>query len=175
MRILVAGLPGSGKTTQARILASELGVHLIEMGATLRTLAIENSDIGEKLRQALENGDFVEDNLVSDIIKRRVLSIENKKGFVMDGYPRALSQLKLYDPQFDKVFYLEIPDEMARDRLLKREREDDLPHIIDNRLKIQKQALEELLAYFREEGVLTVINGDQPIEKVHIDIRENLL
>lgn len=175
MKILLTGYPGSGKTTQARILASKMGVPLISMGATLRSLALGDSKEAKKIKKAVENGDFVDDKLVSEIIQKRVTQSDCWRGYIMDGYPRSFSQFKFFDPHFDRVFYLVTPDEEVVDRLLKRQREDDTEELIKKRLEIQKNALEDLLFFFKKIHILTEIDGSQSVEKVHEDIRQALV
>ncbi len=175
MKILFTGLPGSGKTTQARMLASELGLPLISMGAVLRTLAMEEHAVGQSIKEALDKGDFVDDELVAELMQKRIAQKDCKKGFVMDGYPRSFSQLKFFDPEFDQVFYLIVPEKQASKRLTQRHREDDTPELIKKRLKIQEDALEDLLYFFKKLDVLTEIDGDETVEDVHISIRKNLI
>lgn len=175
MKILLTGYPGSGKTTQARILASELGVPLISMGATLRSLAIGDSEDSKKIKEAIDKGEFVDDKLVAELIQKRVTQSDCWRGYVMDGYPRSFSQFKFFDPHFDRVFYLVTPDEEVVGRLLKRQREDDTEELIKKRLDIQKNALEDLLFFFKKIHILSGIEGSQSVEKVHDDIRRALV
>lgn len=175
MKILLTGLPGSGKTTQARILASDMGVPLISMGATLRSLAIGDSEDSKKIKEVVEKGEFVDDKIVAEIIKKRVTQKDCWRGYIMDGYPRSFSQFKFFDPEFDRVFYLVTPDNEAVKRLLNRQREDDTKDLIEKRLDIQKNALEDLLYYFKKIHILTEIDGSQSVEKVQEDIRKALV
>lgn len=175
MKILLTGYPGSGKTTQARILASEMGVPLISMGATLRSLAIGDTETSQEIKEAIEKGEFVDDKIVAEIIKKRVAQSDCWRGYVMDGYPRSFSQFKFFDPHFDRVFYLVTPDEDVIGRLLKRQREDDTEELIKKRLDIQKNALEDLIFFFKKMHILTEIDGSQSIEKVQEDIRRALV
>lgn len=172
MKVLFTGLPGSGKTTQARMLASELGLPLISMGATLRTLSLEENEMGEKIRQSLEKGEFVDDVLVASLMKKRVEQSDCNIGFVMDGYPRSIAQLDHFNPEFDKVFNLTLSDEESKNRLLHRHREDDTPEIIEKRLKIHKQVLGGLIEFFKQNGSLVEIDGSKSVEEVNKAIQK---
>lgn len=166
MKILITGPQGSGKTTQSKILAQRLGLCDVKTGDLVREVAKENSPEGEKVRAALDSGDLVDDQLVVKLVKEALAHPRCNNGFVMDGYPRSISQLHIFDPGYDKVIYLEISDEEVIKRMLKRDRKDDVPELIAQRLRIFHQETGQVLEHFRQLGKLVTISGDQSIEKV---------
>src|SRR5437763_1065812 len=110
MRILITGPVGSGKTVQGEILSKELNIPLIDTGSILRELAEGDSKESEVVRKVLEQGGLVPDEIAGKLVRDRVEREDCQEGFVMDGYPRRLSQLKSFDPKFDQVFYLDVND-----------------------------------------------------------------
>ncbi len=170
MKILITGLPGSGKTTQARRLATELGISLISTGAMMRSLMVIENDLGDQIRRALESGEMVYDQIVANVLEKRLRQKDCQKGFVMDGYPRSENQLKYFDPHFDKIFYLKISEEEVQKRLLHRGREDDLPEVIIRRIQLHKQAIEALRPYFQANAGYVEIDGEQPAEQIYQQI-----
>lgn len=174
MSILVTGPQGSGKTTQAKLLADFLKKPLIGVGELLREMSEEKNVNSNSVKQALEKGDLVDDEIVAEMMKKRISQNDAEKGFVMDGYPRSLNQLKLFDPIYSQVFYLDIADLEVKKRLLKRAREDDKPDIIHQRLTLYHKLTEPVLEYFKNQGVLKKINGMGSIDDVQERIRQNL-
>lgn len=172
MKILVTGPQGSGKTTQAKLLAEYLDIPFIGMGGVLRERMERDDEIGNKIREAMDKGILVDDEIVANFTKQKVL--EDEKGYIMDGYPRSIHQLKLFNPDFDKVFYLDISDEEVMSRLLKRGRADDTPLLIKERLAIYHEDTESLLSIYKEKGILVVIDGSLPIEQIKERMREAL-
>lgn len=168
------GPQGSGKTTQAKLLAKVLKVPLISTGDVLRQISRQSSFLGRRIKTALDQGKLADDQLVAEVVAERVSQADCQNGFVMDGYPRSITQLKLFDPQFDRIFYLDISGNQVIDRLLKRGREDDTPKLITERLKFYHQLSEPLIGLFGEKGILQRVDGTGSIYKIQSEIRSSL-
>jgi len=123
MRLILFGSPGSGKGTQATLLADFLGVKKISLGDILREEVKKNSSLGQEVKNYMERGVLAPDELVSRVIEESV----NDDNFLLDGYPRNLDQAKKLDEiltkknsDIDKVIYLDIDQQTIVDRLSKR-------------------------------------------------------
>lgn len=173
-RILITGPQGSGKTTQAKLLAEYLVVPLIDSGEMLRELAQEITEDGSKVKEALDKGGMAPNDIVGQVVRESVENETSKDGFVMDGYPRNLEQLDIFDPMFDRVFYLEIRDDQVKSRLKSRGREDDTKELIEKRLSLYHQLTEPVLQYYHNLGILERVDGEGEIEDIQSKIREGL-
>ena len=123
MRVILFGSPGSGKGTQAMLLADFLGVRKISLGDILREEVKKNSNLGQEVKSYMERGALVSDALVSRVVEESV----NNSGFLLDGYPRNLDQAKKLEEiltrknsNIDRVIYLDIDEQTIVDRLSKR-------------------------------------------------------
>lgn len=170
MKILIVGLPGSGKTTQIDKVAQKYGLEPVKMGNILREIVSTKSGLGQKIAAIMSSGELVEDELVAKLIKDKVTQIGDK--LVMEGFPRTTKQVELFDPEFDKVFYLEVPIEVVKDRMKDRGRADDSDEAIEKRLQVQMEDMEHILGYYKDR--LVKINGILPIEEVFKTIEDNL-
>ena len=133
-KILMVGPQGSGKTTQAKILAEVLGFKFLGMGELLRGFVKNaNGSESQKIAQIMSEGGLVDDKTVCEIVKKELTRPEYKSGIIVDGYPRTVNQCKIYDPNFDKVFYIKVSDKEATKRLLARGRADDTEEAIKER------------------------------------------
>lgn len=174
-RILLIGAQGSGKSTQAKLLSEFLGVPLISTGEYFRNLALSESKEGKMIKPILDAGKLVDDKITSEIVKKRLDEDDCQSGFIMDGYPRNLEQVSYFDPQFDKVFYLNVTDEEIIKRLSARGRKDDTPELIKTRLDIYNEVTVPLLKHYQKQGVLVEIDGMGKVEKIHQNLRSNFL
>lgn len=174
MKILVVGSPGSGKTTQAKNLAKKLDVQLIGSGELLRTLSQEESSLGRKIKLEIARGELVDDGIVAEIVKNEAKKAQYGRGFVMEGYPRSVHQLEMFNPGFEKVIYLKISPEVALERLLKRGRVDDQEAVIKHRMQVQHDKAEELIAYLKKLSEVIVIDGSQEMGEVFGQILKGL-
>ena len=172
MKILLIGPQGSGKSTQTDYLADYLKVPKITVGDIFRELAQSGTEQGKKIKGILDLGKLVDDDLTARIVKERLSQEEFKGGFVVDGYPRTLEQARLFDPVYDKVFYLKLAPKAAYERLLKRGREDDTEDLIKKRLDLYFEQTQPLLDYYKSLDNLVEINAGGPVEEVERRIRD---
>lgn len=174
MNIIVIGPQGSGKSTQAELLAEELGVPHIEVGELLHYASQEDSPRGQEIKKAMNAGVLVDDRLVVEAVEERLKVKQYQKGFVLDGSPRDLWQAEHFKIKFDRVFYLDVSDEVNIKRLIKRGRKDDTPELIKKRLEIYHRQTEPVLDHYRQMGILEEVDGERSIEEIHQDILERV-
>lgn len=174
MKIIVMGPQGSGKTTQAELLAKNLNLPHLQTGELYRRVAKEKSPLGIKVKELLDKGQLVPDKEHNQLLEREVKKPLYKNGFVLDGSPRTLSQAKGQPFKTDKVFYLYVSDKENTKRLLKRGRKDDTPELIAERLRIYHRETEPVLEYFRQQGILIEVDGERPIEVIYQDVMDRL-
>lgn len=173
-RILITGPQGSGKTTHAKILASDWNLCFVGAGDMVREFAKGESPEALDTREKLTQGVLVDDQVVAKLVSEKINSLECSNGFICDGYPRHFSQLKAFDPEFNLVIYIDVTDEEVMSRLLNRKREDDTPELINKRLSIYHQETEPLLGYFTKQGILVKVTGMGSVEEVSERIKEQV-
>jgi adenylate kinase len=109
MRILLLGLPGAGKGTQAQFLISKYGIPQISTGDMLRAAIKSGTTLGKEAKEYMDRGELVPDNLVIELVKARVKQPDAAKGFIIDGFPRNIAQAEaLRDAGLDIDFVIEI-------------------------------------------------------------------
>lgn len=119
MKAIIFGPPGSGKGTYASRLRAKLGVDVIAMGDIFREIMKEDSPLGKKVKQYVEKGLLVPDDVVIEVLKQRLAKSSSKKGFILDGFPRTLEQANALDKivAIDVVIKLTVPDSIIIERL----------------------------------------------------------
>ncbi len=127
MNIIFLGAPGSGKGTQAEILSKKLDIKTISTGEVLRKEVQEQSEVGILAKSYMNSGRLVPDELVINIIKNRLSGDDYKKGFILDGFPRNMSQaekldemLKVINKKIELVFNFEVEEGVLIKRILGR-------------------------------------------------------
>jgi adenylate kinase len=179
------GPQGSGKGTQAKRIEAEYGIPHIATGDMLRTAIAQETGLGLRVKPILETGQLVPDGLMIDLIRDRLTQPDAGEGFVLDGFPRTAPQADALDEMLDEigrpltiVFEFQVPDEVARDRLLKRAelegRADDTPEVIERRLALYHELTEPLVEHYRLRGNLVGIHADRPVNEVFSEIQEAL-
>jgi adenylate kinase len=181
MRVLLIGPPGSGKGTQGERLAARLGVEHIAAGDLLRAEVAAGSDIGRRVEELLDRGELVPDHIMIDLLLPKVTAAAQAGGYLLDGFPRSVEQAvearKLAAAEGaapDVVIYLDCPrDELIRRILARAEvegRSDDNEQTVRNRLQVFEEATHPLVDYYRERGLLHVVDADRPEDAVTADI-----
>jgi adenylate kinase len=169
--LLLIGPPGSGKGTQGERLADRLGIEHIAAGDLLRAEVAAGTPLGRQVEAFMTRGDLVPDVVILSLLLPKVLAAAEGNGYLLDGFPRSVDQAiearKLADQAGagpDAVVYLDVPrDELVR-RILARAavegRADDNPETVANRLKVFDEATHPLVEYYRERGLLHVIDAN---------------
>lgn len=174
--LIFFGIQGSGKGTQAERVAAYFDLNIFEMGAELRSIAQEESDLGKKVSAIMSAGELVSDDVVMDIVERFLGNISADTHVLFDGIPRTMIQAQmlgtlLHTHKRSEVgIYIELPEEVALERLLLRKRADDTEEGIKKRFENYYSATLPVINHYREENRLITINGNQGIDEVTAEI-----
>lgn len=124
MRLVFLGPPGAGKGTVSSVINAEKGIPVIVMGDILRKEVAEQTELGKKAHEYMKKGELVPDDIIIGIIEKVLKEGNWNKGFILDGFPRSLRQAQALDEilksmglQLDKVVLLDVPEEVAVERL----------------------------------------------------------
>ena len=120
LNMILLGAPGTGKGTQAELLAEKLGIPTVSTGAMLRAAIRQGSELGKKAKERIDRGQLVSDDVMVGLISERLKEEDCKKGFILDGFPRTIGQAEALDKlgiQIDFALSFEAPDEVILKRL----------------------------------------------------------
>jgi len=122
MKLILLGPPGGGKGTQAKRIVEKLGIPQISTGDLLRAEAASGSALGKKLKEYMDAGKLGPDDLIIDIIRKRISEPDAKKGYIFDGFPRTMAQARALDTfaKVDVVLNIKVPDQEIVGRLTSR-------------------------------------------------------
>ncbi len=202
MILILLGPPGSGKGTQAKLIAEKYGLEHISTGDIFRAKKDEDSELGKEIRELIDNGKYISDELTIKIVKEKLESLD--KEYILDGFPRTeLQAEKLKEfSEITHVIYIDVSEETLVMRLSSRlmcscgesynkitkkpkadnkcdkcgkelfQREDEKPEVVAERLKVYKEKTEPLLEFYKD--VLIKIDGEPDILTVFKEIEEVL-
>jgi adenylate kinase len=184
LNIIFYGPEGSGKSTQAKMLAEKIGVPALVSGDLVRRMAEKDQGVmGDICRETLQSGKYVADSEMFVLWKARLKDEDTQNGWVIDGFPRNLTQAEFLADKLDKygktvdiVFYLKVSEEESIQRLLKRGRKSpdgslhDSPERIKTRLSLYQAEEKDVLSYYTQMGVLIEIDGERDINQIASDI-----
>ena len=188
MIIILLGPPGSGKGTQANFIQNKLSIPHLSTGDILRQSVKNETNLGNKIKNIMAKGKLVSDDLVLNVIKERVSQRDCEKGFILDGYPRNITQaeslnivLKDINRNIDRILFLDVDFEVLQSRIESRSKEnneekraDDTSEVLIKRLDEYKSQTAPLSKYYSNDKKFKKINGMKPISEVSHDI-ENFL
>ena len=177
MRVVFLGPPGSGKGTQAGLLAERLGVPAISTGDILRAAVREKTPLGREAQAVMDRGELVSDDLIVSLIRERIARPDARKGFILDGFPRTIAQAEALDKMLSgngdalsAVVNFSVPEHVLVDRMLGRAsaegRSDDRPDAIAERLRVYREKTEPLVDFYRRRDLLADVNGVGSVEEV---------
>ncbi len=176
--ILFMGKPGSGKGTQAKLLSGVAGWPVMASGDAFRAIAKEESAVGRKVSDEMNQGFLMPDWFAMYLFQRSIFSIPAESGVIFDGFGRKLPEAQMVANVLAwlgrklEVLYINVPDEHILNRIEKRKdiegRADDAS--VMKRLEEFRLYTEPSLAFFRESGFVTEIDGTPDIETIHTDI-----
>ncbi len=151
---LIYGPQGSGKSTFAPYIAEKLGVSYLTTGQIFRDEMAKGTEVGKKVAERMTQGILIDDKTTWEVLEPRLEAAKN--GFLLDGYPRNLNQVKTLEEKgytFKKIFYMALAEEVAIKRLLDRGREDDTEEGIRTRLNFYKNQTQPVLDHYKQSGV----------------------
>ncbi len=186
MNLVMLGPPGAGKGTQAARLSQTYRIPAIATGDILRAQAAAGTPLGQRARPFLDRGELIPDQFVIDIIRDRLLDPDTRPGFVLDGSPRTVPQAQAIDAllgeldrPIDFVLYLDVEDPKTLVQRLSHRaevdgRSDDRPDVISRRIDVFRAQTAPLIDYYRGQGKLRSIDGDQSPDRVFVSIEAAL-
>jgi adenylate kinase len=183
VNILFLGPQGSGKGTQAKLVAAEYGLAHVATGDMLRAAIAAGTELGRRVDETVKRGELVSDEVMVSLIRERLAEDDARDGFILDGFPRTAPQAEALDAMFaetgrelDVVFALLISDELCVERMLKRAREegraDDTSEAIRTRLAEYHRETAPLIERYRTRGRVVGVHADRSVREVFAEVQE---
>ena len=177
MNIILFGPPGAGKGTQAKFLIKKLNSFQVSTGDILRDEIEKDSEIGKKIIDNMNDGKFVNDEIVNELIRNIVFDSQKKNKLIFDGYPRSLSQAKNLDSllsksnqKIDFIFFLNVNKDTIIKRIEKRKilekRTDDDINTILKRYDTYMETTKPVLDYYSKNSNFYEIDGTLKIDQI---------
>jgi adenylate kinase len=170
-RVVLVGPPGAGKGTQATTLSDKLGVPHISTGDLFRAHIGAQTELGQRVKGYLDAGQLVPDEVTNELVRERLAEADAEAGFVLDGFPRNVSQADLLkkilaetDDALDAVIELQVDEEKLVHRLLARGRADDTEEVIRHRQQVYRSETAPLLDYYTD--VLVTVDGVGNVDEI---------
>lgn len=181
--LIIMGPPGSGKGTQAKQLAKQFDIATISTGNLLRTNIKEGTEIGHQAEDFIQAGKIVPDSLVDALVDDCFHNGHFEHGFLLDGYPRNIAQVKTldgvlnrYGSALDLVLHLHLDEEIVVSRILKRAeiegRDDDTEPVIRHRLEVYEKQTKPVLEEYKSRNLVADIAADGTVSEVFAGLCE---
>jgi len=205
MNLVLLGLPGAGKGTQAKKLAEEYKWPHIATGDIFRRAIKDETPLGKQAKKYIDSGELVPDEVTIGIVENRLKDDDCNQGFILDGFPRTLAQAEALSEieRIDLVLYIKVAEEELIDRLSGRricedcgasyhtkynkpqkegicdkcggkliQRSDDKKETVENRIRVNKKQMQELIDYYDQQDVLTAVESTGSIEEVFKNVKD---
>ncbi len=179
---LIIGAPGSGKTTDAQIVAKRNQENFAHYstGDLLREETKKGTMLGATISNYIDNGKLVPLDIVIDTLVSAIKNTQ-KEIVIIDGFPRSIEQMNALEDMLNKNRFIQlkavieiiVSEETAKNRVLGRARgKDDNVEIFNNRMKIYKEPLNKIEDFYEKRGILKKIDGERSIEEIVEDIED---
>jgi len=183
VNVILFGPPGAGKGTQAKYLVKKLNGFQISTGDILRDEIKKDTEVGKQIIQNMNDGKFVEDQIVNNLIRNYIFDPQKKNKLIFDGYPRSLSQAKNLDlllknsnQKINHIFFLNVKKEIIIKRIEKRKtiekRSDDNLETILKRHDTYMETTKPVLDFYSKNMNFHEIDGASEIEVIRAKIDE---
>lgn len=177
MNLVFLGPPGSGKGTQAIRIAEKFNLVHLSTGEVLREATAAQSELGKQAEKFMKEGALVPDEVIIELVGKMIADGVLSKGFILDGFPRTIPQAKSLSDMLernsspiDKAILINVADEVIIERIKGRAEEenraDDDEKVVRNRLTVYKALTEPIVGYYRDESILSEIEGDATPDEV---------
>lgn len=176
MKIVLIGIQGAGKSTQGNMLSQELNIPYLSSGHIFRMMAKEKTQLGRWLKETLNAGALVPDDMTLKIVMEYLQKPEYTNGYIIDGFPRTLAQAEAFSDGTEKAVFIDVSDKEALWRISGRvsDRDDETLQAIRKRISLFHELTAEVIEFYRDKGSLIQVNGEQEVEGVFTDIMKHL-
>jgi adenylate kinase len=176
MKIVLVGIQGAGKSTQGNLLSEHLHAPYLSSGHIFRQMAQEKNHLGRWLKETLNAGMLLPDDMTLKIVVKYLAKPEYAHGYILDGFPRTVAQAEAFNGDVDKVIFLDVTDKEALWRLSGRHdfREDETLVAIRRRIELFHEWTEPVLGYYEAQKKLLRIDGEMEVEQVFAAILKAL-
>ncbi len=183
MNIIIFGPPGAGKGTQSKFLVEKLNNFQISTGDILRDEIKKDTEIGKKIINNMNNGKFVEDEIVNKLLEKIIFDSKKKNKLIFDGYPRTINQaknlenlLKKSEQKIDYIFFLNVNKDSIIKRIERRKilekRSDDDANTTLKRYDTYMEITKPVLDYYSKNQNFHEVDGSMKITNISQIIEE---
>jgi adenylate kinase len=177
VRLVIMGPPGAGKGTQAKVIAQRLAVPAVSTGDIFRVNVTQRTELGREAKRYMDAGDYVPDAITNAMVRARLAEPDAADGFLLDGYPRTVSQVEELDSMLaergsglDAVLLLTVDRDEVVERLARRARDegraDDTVEVIGHRQDVYADQTAPLVEVYDGRGLLVRVDGMGPVDEV---------
>lgn len=175
MKIILFGPPGAGKGTQASLIQQQYDIPHLSTGNIFREAIKNETGLGKKVKKILDTGDLVPDQVVVDLVAEELEKDKYGKGYILDGFPRTVSQAKSFDQllksknqNLDAFIFLQVPEEELVKRILSRGegRSDDTEEGVKKRLAVYEKETKPVKEYYEENDIVFEVDGTGTVEQI---------
>ena len=176
--LVIFGPPGSGKGTQSEYIIKKYGLMHLSTGDLLRAEKNSGSDLGNRIKELIDAGNLVPDEMVEEMVKKHVMLNRNAAGFIFDGFPRTTAQAAWLDnllacigESVTLMLTLDVDDNELRTRILERGKisgraDDQNVSIINNRIAVYHKQTQPVINFYAAQDKYVSVNGVGSLDKV---------